>query len=66
MQSVSAAEAEARIDDLLDAVERGETIMITRDGVPVAELRPPGAGTPTNANDADFESREYRHERQLK
>jgi prevent-host-death family protein len=29
---------------IVDAVSRGETFIVTRNGVPVAELRPAGAG----------------------
>ena len=37
---VSAAEAKAHLSELLDRVERGEEIVITRRGRPVAVLRP--------------------------
>lgn len=39
-----AAEAEARLPDLLDCVERGERITITRHGRAVARLIPPVSG----------------------
>ncbi|WP_369077218.1 type II toxin-antitoxin system Phd/YefM family antitoxin [Paractinoplanes aksuensis] len=46
MRSVSATEASGHFSDLLGAVERGETVTVTRDGRPVAEMRPlrPGTG----------------------
>lgn len=41
MRTVGAYEAKTHLSQLLDEVERGETITITRHGVPVAELVPP-------------------------
>ena len=38
--SVQAATAKARFSELLDKVERGETIVITRHGKPIAKLIP--------------------------
>ena len=38
--TVNAADARARLSEWLDAVEAGETVVITRRGTPVAELRP--------------------------
>ena len=40
MDRVGAYEAKTHLPRLLDRVERGETIEITRHGVPVAVLRP--------------------------
>jgi prevent-host-death family protein len=45
VSSVGAYEAKTHLADLLDRVERGERITITRHGRPVAELVPP-TGTP--------------------
>ena len=39
MSRVSVAEAKAQLSSLLDAVERGETVTITRRNLAVAELR---------------------------
>lgn len=36
--TVSVAEARARFSELLDAVEAGETVVITRRGEPIADL----------------------------
>lgn len=41
MQTYGAYEAKTHFAQLLDAVERGETITITRHGSPVAVLAPP-------------------------
>jgi prevent-host-death family protein len=40
MLTVTAAQAARYFARLLDAVERGETVIITRDGVPVGRLVP--------------------------
>ena len=40
MREVQAANAKTHLAQLLDAVERGETIIITRHGRPVARLIP--------------------------
>lgn len=39
-RSVSVAEAKAHLSELLDAVEKGEHVQITRRGKPVADLVP--------------------------
>lgn len=41
MRSVGAYEAKTHLPRLLDEVSRGETIIITKHGVPVARLMPP-------------------------
>ena len=40
MVQVTVAEAKARLSSLLDAVEAGEAVVITRRGKPIAELVP--------------------------
>ena len=40
MRTVTAEEAERKLQGLLDEVARGETITIVREGVPVATLAP--------------------------
>ncbi|MCO6009114.1 type II toxin-antitoxin system prevent-host-death family antitoxin [Actinoallomurus purpureus] len=40
MRTMTATEASRRFSDLLDAIERGETITITRGNRPVAEIGP--------------------------
>lgn len=37
---MTATEASRKFSDLLDAIERGETVTITRGNRPVAEIRP--------------------------
>ena len=45
MHTVTATHASRGFSDLLDAVERGDTIAITRGGRVVAEIRPAAATT---------------------
>lgn len=40
MRSVSVAEARSSLPALLDAIQRGESFLITRHGQPIAEMRP--------------------------
>ena len=43
MKEIGAFEAKTRLGQLLDQVEAGEDILITRRGKPVARLSPPGS-----------------------
>jgi antitoxin (DNA-binding transcriptional repressor) of toxin-antitoxin stability system len=38
---VSTVEAQDRLPQLIEAVEAGEEVILTRDGKPVAQLKPP-------------------------
>ncbi len=40
MRTISATEASRRFSDLLDAIEAGETVTVTRGNKPIAEIRP--------------------------
>jgi len=40
MKQIQASVAKARLAELLDEVERGETVVITRHGKPIARLVP--------------------------
>lgn len=40
MKHIQASEAKAKFAELLDQVERGETLVITRHGKPIAHLQP--------------------------
>jgi prevent-host-death family protein len=40
MKQVKSSDAKARFSELLDEVERGETVVITRHGKPIAHVRP--------------------------
>ena len=47
METVDSEQAKARLGELLDKVETGEEIVITRQGAPVAQLSPAaGSGKP--------------------
>jgi prevent-host-death family protein len=50
VREVQASEAKARLANLLDAVERGETIVITRQGKPIARIVPEADRHPTEVN----------------
>ena len=39
-QTIGLAEAKAKLSELVDRVEAGQTVVISRNGSPVAELRP--------------------------
>lgn len=51
MESVSLAKAKAHLSELIDRVEAGETVEITRRGRPAARLTP--AATPRKPIDVD-------------
>jgi len=55
MEDITVHELRERADELLDRVAAGETITITRDGTPVAELRPLAATKPTLTMDEILE-----------
>ena len=40
MDSVSLAEAKARLSEIIDRVSEGETVQVTRRGKPVAQIAP--------------------------
>lgn len=40
MRSVPLTQARERFKDIIDAAARGEAVLITRNGKPVAEIRP--------------------------
>lgn len=45
MKTITATEASRRFSDLLDAIERGERVVITRGGAAVAEIGPVARAT---------------------
>jgi len=40
MRTISATEASRRFSDLLDAIEAGDSVTVTRGNRPIAEIRP--------------------------
>jgi prevent-host-death family protein len=60
MSSVGSFEAKTHFAALLDRVAKGETIEITRRGVPVARLVPAGGGNRADLQKIAQEIREFR------
>ena len=60
MKEVQASVAKARLAELLDEVERGETVVITRHGKAIARLVPDEAGRRADARRAIEAIREMR------
>ena len=65
MKSVGAYEAKTHLPALLDRVERGEEICITRNGRPVARLVPEAASLPPDVRAVIAEIKEFRKGRTL-
>ena len=51
MKTVGAFEAKTRLSQLLDQVEKGETVTITRHGEPVAVLAPVASARPAKTGE---------------
>jgi len=60
MKTVGAFEAKTHLNELLERASRGETIRITRRGVPVAQLVPPAESRQTDLKRVVAEIREIR------
>ncbi|MBM4368260.1 MAG: type II toxin-antitoxin system prevent-host-death family antitoxin [Deltaproteobacteria bacterium] len=60
MITVGAFDAKTRLSELLDAVERGDVVTITRHGRPVAELRRAGPPAALSMREALAEARALR------
>ena len=60
MESVGAYEAKTHLPQLLDRVARGEEILITRHGRPIARLVPETASPPTDIRAVIAEIKELR------
>jgi prevent-host-death family protein len=60
MSTVGAYQAKTHLAELLDRVERGERITITRHGRPVAELVPPAGGLDVTVDEAIEGLRSFR------
>lgn len=65
MKTVAAYEARTHLSGLLEDVARGETITITKHGVPVAKLVPPDGSTRTTGDAAVRSFREVRRGKTL-
>jgi prevent-host-death family protein len=60
MKEIQASVAKARLAELLDEVERGETVVITRHGKPIARLVPDEEARRADARRAMDEIQEMR------
>jgi prevent-host-death family protein len=60
MREIQASDAKARLAQLLDEVERGETVVITRHGRAVARLVPEGDAQAADKRKLIQEIREFR------
>jgi prevent-host-death family protein len=65
MESVGASEAKMHLSKLLDRIERGEEIRITRNGRPVARLVPEPAERASDIRCVIAQIREFRKGRTL-
>jgi prevent-host-death family protein len=65
VKEVGASQARKHLAELLDRAAAGETITITRHGVPVAVLGPPSAIKPMSAQEAIAAGREFRKGRRV-
>ncbi len=52
MRTISATEASRRFSDLLDSIEAGESVVVTRGNRPIAEMRPAVCRTGRDLRDA--------------
>lgn len=66
MREVGAYEAKTHLSSLLDRVAAGESITITRHGVPVAVLSPPPSASPLSVEQAIDAIRAFRRGRHLR
>ena len=60
MKIIGAYEAKTHLPRLLDEVEKGERITITKHGRPVAVLVPPGVAAEVDADELMRRMREFR------
>ncbi|MEA2884224.1 MAG: hypothetical protein QOH32_3480 [Bradyrhizobium sp.] len=60
MKHIQASEAKAKFAELLDQVERGETLVITRHGKPIAHIHPAPKDNDARARQAMLELMELR------
>jgi prevent-host-death family protein len=60
MREIQASDAKAHLPSLLDEVERGETLIITRHGKPIARIVPEADGRQDRIDRALAEINEFR------
>ncbi len=60
MKTVGAFDAKTHLNELLQRASKGETIQITRRGIPVAKLSPPDSDHKEDAHDLAASIRQLR------
>lgn len=65
MEAVGAHEAKTQLTQLLERVAKGETITITKHGVPVATLQPADSAKRTPVRDVIEQLKRFRRGRRL-
>jgi prevent-host-death family protein len=65
METVGAYEAKTHLPKLLERVFNGESITITKHGVPVAVLQPPDPAKKVNTRSVIVELRKFRNKHSL-
>ena len=65
METVGAYEAKTHLPKLLERVLKGERIMITKHGVPVAVLQPPDPAKKVDTKSVILEMRKFRDKHSL-
>jgi len=65
MQSVGAYEAKTHLPRLLERIQKGERITITKHGVPVAVLQPPDPEYPVDTESVIMDIRKFREKHTL-
>ena len=66
MESIGSYEARTHLSALLKKVERGEKIIITKHGIPVAVLQPVAASEKRDVGEAIEEMRQLRKKSRLR
>ncbi|MFZ1954219.1 MAG: type II toxin-antitoxin system prevent-host-death family antitoxin [Desulfobacterales bacterium] len=66
METVGAYEAKTHLPKLLERVQKGERITITKHGVPVAVLQPPEAENKVDTKSVIHELRKFREKHSLR
>jgi prevent-host-death family protein len=66
METVGAYEAKTHLPKLLERVQKGERITITKHGVPVAVLQPPEAENKVETKSVIHELRKFREKHSLR
>ncbi len=65
MQNVGAYEAKTHLPKLLERVKKGERIVITKHGAPVAVLQPPEIDVTVDIHQLIAELRQFREQQSL-